>query len=484
MNRRRFLRNAGAAAVTLGASALGLDLLLEQTIVPSQTTTTTSGDRTPPIIREYRWQPSRVVNAKVYDVVASFAVEDDQSSVADVITTLQGYGDTLPARAYPAEPPRTFRPTSTGTSGKITKYAAEVGDLIGGKKYRLTVSAKDLPGNQTEATFETPYVREYESISGKDDVLFGAFYFTWFTSHGWQWNNVQATNGSTAYGTPLLGLYGSGDQNVIARHIDWAQRFGIDYFAVYVPRSKYLGIQDAGIDPLVQSPLMNDFKFTFLYNIEDLPGRGDLTNPNNYAQVKEDFTFMAAHYFSHPSFLKTKGMPVVQMDITADIKTDIAAGIAQLRNDVRDAGYEMFLIGGEMAWKREPIDLKRLRAFDAISAYGFPPGWARYQAPSATLSEYSRWQDAARAADVELVPSTFPGFDNRQTRDRTIKYSVTKSPEFLAANMKVGLKFLDKSRIMTVASYNDWGEDRFIEPTLEDDFKYLQTIRDTLATSS
>ena len=38
--------------------------------------------------------------------------------------------------------------------------------------------------------------------------------------------------------------------------------------------------------------------------------------------------------------------------------------------------------------------------------------------------------------------------------------------------------------MMTVASYNDWGEDRYIEPTVEDGLKYLQTMKDTVGESS
>ena len=257
------------------------------------------------------------------------------------------------------------------------------------------------------------------NIAGEDNILFGAFYFPWFIhtfssfnsfSPGTHWTEVQAANGTTAYGTPLLGLYDSSDQNVINRHIDWAQGFGIDYFAVWF----YGGVLDSRVDPLLQSPLMKDFKFSFLYNVEELSGGGDLTNPENYALVKRDFEYMAEKYFGHPSFLRINERPVVQWDNTTAIRTDIVAPIMQLREDLKAKGYDVYLIGEEMGWDFK-INLKRLAAFDAISSYGFPQGWAGDQTTAAVYEEYSRWLDAAKSVNVDLIPSTRPGFDNRET---------------------------------------------------------------------
>jgi hypothetical protein len=61
---------------------------------------------------------------------------------------------------------------------------------------------------------------------------------------------------------------------------------------------------------------------------------------------------------------------------------------------------------------------------------------------------------------------------------------VPKSVGFFESNLKTALGFVGKSRILNIVSWDEWGENSYIEPSVEDGFKYLQTLRDILATSS
>ena len=217
MNRRRFLKYAGATAAVVGASAIGLEYLvgprmgnLNQT---ATTGTTSSLDRTPPTIKNFQWQPTRVVDGKVYDAAISFLVEDQESAVADVSAKLEDYAPTIPARAYPAEPSRPLQLIPSQTAADASVYAAQVSDLKGGKEYRTKVNARDSAGNVATAEFETPYVREFENASAKDDFLVGAFIHPWWKnpcgSEFCHWAEISddVSSGTTRNGTPLLGLY-------------------------------------------------------------------------------------------------------------------------------------------------------------------------------------------------------------------------------------------------------------------------------------
>ena len=213
MNRRRFLKYVSATAAVFGASAVGLDYLLKSQTLP-QTNTTSTHIATPPSISDFHWQPTRVVNGKVYEAAISLNVQSENPP-ADVSAVLEDHAPTIPARAYPAEPARTLQLTQSQTGNASFTYTGQVTDLKGGKEYQLTVNAQDSRSNKTTAQFETPYVREFENIAGRDRVLVGAYYYPWYTNPCrsgvvCHWDEI-AKNGTTPNGTPLLGLYNSDD---------------------------------------------------------------------------------------------------------------------------------------------------------------------------------------------------------------------------------------------------------------------------------
>ena len=147
-------------------------------------------------------------------------------------------------------------------------------------------------------------------------------------------------------------------------------------------------------------------------------------------------------------------------------------------------GYDVYLIGDQVS-HGDPIDLDRLRLFDAISSSQDPlPPISRnhHYTIEDAYSEYSRWQTTTKKAGIELIPFAYPGYDDSHLTDRPEGYGlVPKSTGFLKSTVKASRKFLDTHRLMGILTFNDWGEDTFIEPSVEDAFKYLRTLRDTLA---
>jgi hypothetical protein len=43
------------------------------------------------------------------------------------------------------------------------------------------------------------------------------------------------------------------------------------------------------------------------------------------------------------------------------------------------------------------------------------------------------------------------------------------------------MDFVDRNQMLNIVSWDEWAENSCIEPSVEDGFKYLQTLRDTLA---
>jgi len=490
LNRRHFIKYAVGTATIVGASALGLDFLLSSRFPSTSrpTSSVTTSSLMPPTISNFSWQPTRIVNDKVYDATIAFDIEST-SPITSLKATLEGYAPTIPPRAYPAESLIALQLGSLPKSTSVTTYSANVANLKGGKQYKLSAQAENSAGRRT-AEFETPYVREFENISGKDNLLVGAIYNPWFENpcvpgHFCHWSELQADfqKGTTPLGTPLLGLYNSNDPMVIAKHIDWATAYGIDFFLF-----DFWGQDSAPwrFTPLLQHPLIRDIKFAFSYATQKLAQSiklVDFNDPSTYSALESDFVYMAQNYFSHPSYLRINGRPLVQIYLTFAIKGSISEPLKKLRQRIRDLGFEIFLIGDQISYG-DRINPETLKAFDAISDANdyIPPTWKWQLSASEIREEYSRWESAAHAVGVELVPFAYPGYDDSHLVDRTESYGhVPKSREFFASNLKSAIEFADTNRIVGIVEFNGWGENTYEEPSVEDGFKYLETLRDTLA---
>jgi len=481
MNRRRFLKYAGTTAAVVGASALGLKYFLTSK-TSKVTQTTTVGPLT---IEDLQWNPTRTVNSKVYDGTVGFTV--DNLNPSDQITLDFGsiYPSGMPRTAFTSEADRTY--AFTGTSKKQT-FSQGIVNLIGGRQYRALVTVKDKNGKETVNYIDTPYVREFENIAKDAGILIGASYYTWL---GNPWYKLSPSV------MPLLGLYSTSNPLVASKHIDWATGLGIHHFyCAYTPGTQDGGITaaDKRVETLINNSLIGDIKFAMLYETgerlagetEDL-SKVNLNEPSTFSTIQSDFAHIAKKYFSHPSYLIVDGRPVVYIYATGAIKSDIVAPFAKLRQYLKDLGFEPYLIGDEIEIRwGERINSNRLKAFDAVTGYTLPPtGNYVDRSPSAVRAEYSRWQSAAHSVGVEIVPSVSPGFDDRylvQIGYRAKSYGyVPRSIEYFKTNLQIAKEFVDKSKLLKISTWNEWEENTNIEPTVEEGYGYLQTLRDTLA---
>jgi hypothetical protein len=487
LNRRRFLKYAGVSAATVaGASAVGLDYALKpKQTLPTVQTTTHSVDLTPPIIGDFQWLQDA---SKMHDGTIKFSVSDTSGVASARLNLVPVFPSEIPAAAIPAENWIDFPspiPNATLPS-RSAEFSQVVADLKGGKAYTTNIIAKDTAGNQAIQSYDVPYVREFENIAGLDDIVVGATYHPWWSRDSWR--QVGGAGETTPNGRPLLGLYNSSDPVVVSKHVDWATGYGIDYFFCSYPFADPMQI--------LANPLAKDSKVAILYEIgalsnnrnQDIP-QIDLNSPNVYSTFQAHFDHMAVNYFTHPSFLRIGGRPVVYLFASGSLRADITKPFAQLRRHMSDMGVELYIIGDEMGAWGGKISLSRLKAYDAITTYGFPPVWRENESLIASddvFREYDRWRSSAHTVGIEIVPSVYPGFDNAYLAAHLPGYGaphwhVPRSVEFFKSNLEIALEFLDKSRLLMIVSWDEWGENSFVEPTVEDGFKYLQTIRDTLA---
>ena len=398
----------------IGASALGLDYVLK----PNQSSTTqtssalTSSLGPPPLISNFQWQPTRVVNGKVYDATISLNIQSS-SPLTQLTATLDAFAPTIPARAYPAEPQQTlhFTPSTPATG----LYSAQVTSLLGGKQYQLSVTAKDSEGNIAATDFETPYVREFESLVGKSSVQVGAQYGMWFDWAPW----VPNKQGWTLLYHPLLGDYDSRDPIVISRHLDWLSGHGIGIVLPVIMNSETYQY----IRLLMTNPLASDVKIAITYSLPDMLGGNDLTggtidlNSTTTSKLSQDFASMAGDFLSRPNYYTIEGKPVVYLYQTGVLQGDVQSSIGDLRSSVaKDFGLDLFLIGDTMESWVHP-DGAHVRPFDAISkwlGYDHDVCCANYNAY--LDDDYSTWNSIAKGLDVCFIPTATPGFHATRPR--------------------------------------------------------------------
>jgi len=498
ISRRKFVVVGGVAVgVIVGSTLYYLSPALRNLVnsllnIGGQGTTTTTAIIGPTTIEDLQWTPTRTVNSKVYDGTVGFTVDNLNPSDQITLDFDSIYPPGIPQTAFTSEADRTYAFTGTG---KKQTFSQDIANLIGGRQYRALVTVKDKNGRETVNYADTPYVREFENIAKDAGILVGVTYYSWFENicnpsvDYCHWLERESND------VPLLGLYNSDDPLVISKHIDWATGFGVHHFFCSYNTNPTPSIGDRRLKPLLSNSLIKDIKFAIQYETGTILGgqaetlglhEVDLNNPIIFSKIQSDFEHIARNYFLHSSYLTINGRPVVYIYGTGAIVKDIVAPFAKLRQHLRGLGFDPYFIGDEMdiGWLHQ-IKSKRLQTFDAVTGYSLPQVGADDKSPEAVRKEYTRWQLAAHSVGIEVIPSVYPGYDDHhlvEIGSRPVSHGyVPRSTEFFKTNLKIAKEFIDNSRILKVSDWNQWGENSYIEPSVEDGFKYLKTLHDTLA---
>jgi hypothetical protein len=473
MNRRRFLKYATATAGVVGASALGLDYLIRpQNVSLKQTTSNVT--LTPPKIEGFQWQPTRIVNGKVYDATLSFTVKDMQS-LASVTGTIEDYAPTIPAAAYPAEPPRTLQLVSSQITGNGAGFSTNVNNLKGGKQYKSRVKAMDSAGQQSSEEFKTPYVREFENAAASDGILFSAPYL-FFQSGGWGYWDPQN-------GTPLLGNYDSGDNLVAAKHIDWATGFGISALAlIWLGPSHYSSHM---IRNLLAHPLIEDVKYFIFYDSLQLsgpqlrPGPWSVDDPAIRRNLLDGLDYLIQNNFlDQPSYLTVHGAHPIYFQGTLGWQGNIDTMMRELREKARQSGIDLFIIGDSVEYYTP--NLNRIKPFDAITQftnYSLTDPEINMHLEQDMDANYKVWTSTAKTVGAHFIPSAIPGYRKPIWPDFLV---TPRNLQRFKNQIEIGKKYLDPVlKMFLISTFNDWTENHQVEPSVEEGFGYLQAIRES-----
>jgi len=512
MDRRKFLKYAGATGAVVGASALGLNYLSKpQSAPPSQGTTTATATTTAPstailpMITRLTYEPSRILNSKIYDIRVDLKISDPARRLSSVLVALEpvAYAH-LPTDAFPQEETKTAALQSPGLEKEI--LSTVFSDLKGGREYDVRAGAADSSGVVDERTLRTEYVREFENIAALDDMTVIADYYPWYEKpsvEGNHWRDGdQEINGPSQHiDTPLLGEYASGDPIVISKHIDWATGHGIDAFCM----SWWTTGNDErtwdyhntrNLEAFLKNPLAKDMQFCILYenngrlkvtNPDDPAEKWieDLDDPFNKGRLVSDFEYLTK-YFSSPQYLEIDGRPCVRFDYTVPFRGDIKGVLGAVRIKLRATGWDVYLINDLAGRSEYPSDL--------ISATA--SGWRYPNISSAHVLQVIENTDALGGSTPPLI-LTPPkmNFDGayKMWRDFSMKYGkdsipvawpgsidTPRSPEYFENLLEPSIVNTTKATIEVVA-LNGWETRLQIEPAEEYGLTYLEVLKEVLA---
>ena len=302
-----------------------------------------------------------------------------------------------------------------------------------------------------------------------------AHYMPWYTARpfsdhwGWHWtmnhfDPTQIINGQPRIASkyqPLIGPYDSGDPDVLEYHLLLMKLAGIDGVIV-----DWYGLTDfrdyallhTNTTRLLQQCERLRMKFVICYEDQTIPAlveAGRITANNRIAHAVAEINWLAQYWFRSGSYLKLDDKPVLlSFGHTGLTATEWSQCLQQLTKPVSYFSQD-------------------IRRDGAVGGFGWP-------APQVGLLQVDRFLQEATKWPA-CIPAAFPRF-NDIYREAGVGNSYPQLPDDSGRTFQSTLtKALDsRSRIIQIATWNDWGEGTQIEPSREfqyRDLQYLQSIR-------
>lgn len=322
------------------------------------------------------------------------------------------------------------------------------------------------------------------------DMEIGAVYINFLGPH---WENCATT------AEPCLGHYSMDDEAVVNQHIDWMRRSGISRlmfnFSVMEDR-KYA-------DAFFEASATENIPIEMFYNISNaLKWRGDRTITE---QIERHGEYIRSEFLSLPNVSERAGRPTISfwdVDFLAwggnedsrDVKDAIddeygsyQALVEHIRTEFSLDGANPYLIGDfqDHAIGGFPQEYSDLNAqFDAAMTWtgklkiGGSVPWE--EARDHARENFAALERFANNNGLDLMPTVFPGFDDRHNSCFGSERYVERSPEHFRELLEIADEYRTIDRI-NLATFSGWPEGHQIEPGAfqgsEYGTKYLETLR-------
>ncbi|GIV69930.1 endo-1,3-alpha-glucanase family glycosylhydrolase [Caldilinea sp.] len=270
------------------------------------------------------------------------------------------------------------------------------------------------------------------------DRLVLAFYYTWFDESTWTYDKL-----SDLPAEP----YVSRDRGVMGRHIEQAQRAGVDAFVVawYGPTGAS-NQTEPNLAALLEEAAARGFKIAVLFET-DSPFLGGV------GAVSAALRHLLDVHGNHPAYLRVDGRPVIFFWRPSLYGVETWATI---RNQVDP--------GRAAIWVGEGVDVSYLSVFDGHHLYSNT--WNPPADLTATNRRFADRVEAMRArvgADRFWVATVMPGYNDLKIRPGSGFARDREGGAYYERSWQAAID--SNPRWVVINSFNEWPEGSYIEPS-------------------
>lgn len=303
--------------------------------------------------------------------------------------------------------------------------------------------------------------------------LIMAHYMPWYVAKpvsqvwGWHWTMghfdpekvVEGKRAIASHFYPLIGPYDSGDEDVLEYHLLLMKLAGIDGVIVdwYGLQKLYdYPILHRNTQRLVEQVERLGMKVVICYEDQTIPAlvkAGKVKPEERVAHAVREIDWLTDNWFKLDSYVKLDGRPVL-----------LSFGHAGLTNDEWSQSLRKL---------KSPVSYfsEHFRRDGAQGGFDWP-------IPKEGLSATERFQKSA-AGWPHSIPVAFPRFVDIYSEAK-LHVSYGRIDDNDGATFKATLEkaLASKSRIIQLATWNDWGEGTNIEPSREFGYRDLEIVQD------
>lgn len=329
-------------------------------------------------------------------------------------------------------------------------------------------------------------------LASSPDYTIGAFYYPKWRSDEVSWKDIQGKPGSRSPGgpwpdrEPVLGFYPEEELWVAEKHINWASRYGIRFFAYDWQWNVDHPVHEHALKNYLRAENRNKLQFCLLWSY-----------PSARLEQQAEFDAMVSYwlqnYFDQPTYYRIDGKPVVFLFSPGQAELQVrkfGTTLADLLTRARSLAKERGLPGIYFVLATNEAPHAQLE--QRLHSFGFDAYTGRSYAEhkGARIADYDQMVDAycdcynaaARTGKrMPYIPTASPGWDTRPWSGNRAVVRSNPTPEKFERMLLEAKRLLREpsmsQKVLMIEAWNEFGEGSYIEPTKKWGFRYLETIK-------
>jgi len=154
--------------------------------------------------------------------------------------------------------------------------------------------------------------------------------------------------------------------------------------------------------------------------------------------------------------------------------------VSAIRQEMSNAGFDVYLIGDEYYAGFLPPDPTRIGNWDGIFGYDTYTQQGGYSDDNGFFAlhstAYAQYQAVAQQLGVDFIPSLTPGYNDRDIRPAANNPALARRTSATAPEGSMFMNFLQdlalpyanntRFKMIHITTFNEWHEDTELEPTV------------------